>query len=200
MVDEPQAERTKLRINNIICRGAIKHNIKDIPLKYKRLTYCGNTLTLTKRNYTLYLTKDIREHTVNRNLHDGLKYRIGLEYNAPVDGLDVEITNIQHSGILLYNASDLVSKFLPQLEVQFAIDSVEITQEQNIPSQTSLRAIFNEKNLNFLALKLTLANSKATLKLQISKGKTYTYITLILSEFNEETFRLVKFLDDNNGS
>lgn len=189
----------KLRINNIICRGAIKHNLKNIPLKSKTISFFGNTLALTKRNYTLYLTKDIREHIVNRNLYACLKYRIELEYNGPIDELDVEITNIHHSGTLFYNAANLVSTFLPLLEEHFQVNSVEITQEQNIPSQTSLKAIFNEENLNFLALKLALVNNKATLKLQINKGKTHTNATLILSEFNEEAFNLVLFLDENNG-
>lgn len=189
----------KLRINNIICKGEIKHNLKNISLKSKKTKFYGNTLSLTKRNYTLYLTNDIRELTVNQNLHRYLKYRIELEYNGPIDELDVEITNIHHSGILFYSASTLVSKFLPQLDQHFKVDSVEITQEQNIPSQTTLQAILNEENLNFLAIKLMLAGNKATLKLQINKEKTHTNATLILSKFTKETLDLVKFIDNNNG-
>ena len=190
----------KLRINNIICKGEIKHKLKNISLKSKKTKFYGNTLTLTKRNYTLYLTNDIRELTVNQNLHRYLKYRIELEYNGPIDELDVEITNIHHSGILFYSAPTLVSKFLPHLDKNFKVNSVEITQEQNIPSQTSLQAILNQENLNFLAIKLMLANNKATLKLQINKEKTHTNATLILSKFTKETLDLVKFIDNNNGS
>ena len=192
-------KRNLLKINNIICKGIVKHKLKNISLKSKTIQFYGNTLTLTKSNYTLYLTKDIRELIVNRNLHNHLKYRIECEYNGAIDGLDVEVTNIHHSGTLHHNASSLISSFLPELNAQFSIEEIEITQEQNIPSKTSLKAILQADNLNFLSLKLILAKHKATLKLQINKQKTKTTATLIISEFNEDTLNLVEFLDKQNG-
>ena len=74
------------------------------------------------------------------------------------------------------------------------INQIFIAQEPNVPSPTSLDTVFTLQNLTYLAFTLTLLKNKATIKLQLSKEKTETHLTLILMNFYEDAQNLITFL------
>ena len=78
------------------------------------------------------------------------------------------------------------------------IYQIFIIQEQNIPSPTTLDTVFMLQNLTYLAFTLKLLKNKATIKLQLSKEKTETHLTLILINFYEDAQDLITFLNDKH--
>ena len=97
--------------------------------------------------------------------------------------LIIKVSNTQYNRKLNYDQTTLVNTFLPLLERTSTINQIFITQEPNIPSPTTLDTVFALQNLTYLAFTLKLLKNKATVKLQLSKEKTETNLTLILTIF-----------------
>ena len=110
--------------------------------------------------------------------------------------LNVKVSNIQYSRKLNFDKTTLVSTFLPLLQNTSTINQIFITQEPNIPSPTTLDTIFALQNLTYLTFTLKLLKNKATIKLQLSKEKLETYLTLILRNFHKDAQDLITFLDN----
>ena len=91
-----------------------------------------------------------------------------------------------------------MNTFLPLLQKTSTINQIFITQEPNVPSLTILDTIFTLQNLTYLAFRLKLLKNKATIKLQLSKEKKETHLTLILTNFYEDAQKLVTFLNDKH--
>ena len=91
-----------------------------------------------------------------------------------------------------------MNTFLPLLQKTNAINQIVITQEPNVPSPTTLDTVFVLQNLTYLAFTLKLLKNKATIKLQLSKEKMETHLTLILTNFYEDAQKLVTFLNDKH--
>ena len=89
-----------------------------------------------------------------------------------------------------------MNTFLPLLQSTNTINQIFITQEPNIPSSTTLDTVLVLQNLTYLALTLKLLKNKATIKLQLSKEKTETHLTLILMNFDEGPQDLITFLNN----
>ena len=102
--------------------------------------------------------------------------------------------SIQYSRKLNFDQTTLVNTFLPLLQMTSTINQIFIAQEPNVPSPTSLDTVFTLQNLTYLAFTLTLLKNKATIKLQLSKEKTETHLTLILMNFYEDAQNLITFL------
>ena len=88
-----------------------------------------------------------------------------------------------------------MNTFLPLLQKTSTINQIFITQEPNVPSPTTLDTVFALQNLTYLAFTL---KNKATIKLQLSKEKKETHLTLILMNFYEDAQKLVTFLNDKH--
>ena len=112
--------------------------------------------------------------------------------------LFVKVSNIQYSRKLNFNQTTLVNTFLPLLQKTNTINQIFITQEPNVPSPTTLDTVFALQNLTHLASTLRLLKNKATIKLQLSKEKMETHLTLILKNFYEDAQKLVTFLNDKH--
>ena len=110
--------------------------------------------------------------------------------------LNVKVSNIQYSRKLNFDKTTLVNTFLPLLQNTSTINQIFITQEPNIPSPTTLDTIFALQNLTYLTFTLKLLKNKATIKLQLSKKKLETYLTLILRNFHKDAQDLITFLDN----
>ena len=91
-----------------------------------------------------------------------------------------------------------MNTFLPLLQRTSTINQILIIQEPNIPSPTTLDTVFVLQNLTYLAFTLKLLKNKATIKLQLSKEKTESHLTLILMNFYEDAQKLVTFLNDKH--
>ena len=91
-----------------------------------------------------------------------------------------------------------MNTFLPLLQKTSTINQIFITQEPNVPNPTTLDTVFALQNLTYLAFTLKLVKNKATIKLQLSKGKKETHLTLILMNFYEDAQKLVTFLNDKH--
>ena len=91
-----------------------------------------------------------------------------------------------------------MNTFVPLLQRTSTINQIFITQEPNIPSPTTLDTVFALQNLTYLAFTLKLLKNKATIKLQLSKEKMETHLTLILMNFYEDAQNLVSFLNDKH--
>ena len=91
-----------------------------------------------------------------------------------------------------------MNTFLPLLQRTSTINQIFITQEPNVPNPTTLDTVFVLQNLTYLAFTLKLLKNKATIKLQLSKEKMETHLTLILMNFYEDAQKLVTFLNDKH--
>ena len=110
-----------------------------------------------------------------------------------ISTLNIRVSNIQYSRKLDFDKTTLVNTFLPFLQNTSTINHIFITQEPNIPSPTTLVTVYALQNLTCLAFTLKLLKNKATIKLQLSKEKTETHLTL---NFHKDTQDLITFLDD----
>ena len=135
----------------------------------------------------------------NNNINRLLKNCITKVTNEKISTLiNVKVSNIQYSRKLNFDQTTLVNTFLPLLQRISTINQIFITQEPNIPSPTTLDTVFALQNLTYLAFALKVLKNKATIKLQLSKEKTETHLTLILTNFYEDAQNLVTFLNNKH--
>ena len=188
----------QLSINQIICTGQITYKRKPEELNFcrKKETLFNNSLTITCFNFTFNICKNIA--FIFNNINRLLKNCITKVNNEKISSLFVKVSNIQYSRILNLNQTTLVNTFLPLLQKTSTINQIFITQEPNIPSPTTLDTVFALQNLTYLAFTLKLLKNKATIKLQLSKEKKETHLTLILMNFYEDAQKLVTFLNDKH--
>ena len=185
-----------LRINQIICSGKVVYKVdpKNITWTKNKFKILNNSITVTRYNYNFHICKNIRI-LFNNNLRNIIKKEIQRFTGEPVKKLEVRITNIQHSGTLNYNKTDLLREFLPELNTHFLIDTIEITQEQHASTKIKLENILKDCNIPYLCINLKVLNQKVTIKLQLSKTKTLTHTTVIVSTFSKDVASLMSFLD-----
>ena len=135
----------------------------------------------------------------NNNINRLLKNCITKVTNEKISTLtNVKVPNIQYSRKLNFDQTTLVNTFLPLLQRTSTINQIFITQEPNVTSPTTLDIVFALQNLTFLAFTLILLKNKATIKLQLSKEKMETHLTLILMNFYEDAQNLITFLNDKH--
>ena len=189
----------RLRINQIICTGRITYKRKPEELNFRRKkeTLFNNSLTITRFNFTFNICKNIA-FIFNNNINRLLKNCISKVTNKKISSLFVKVSNIQYSRKINFNQTTLVNTFLPLLQKTSTIYQIFITQEPNVPSLTTLDTIFTLQNLTYLAFTLKLLKNKVTIKLQLSKEKRETHLTLILTNFYEDAQKLVTFLNDKH--
>ena len=90
----------------------------------------------------------------------------------------------------------MIEDFIPELKEKFEIDEVQVTQEQNAPVATTLSNLLMVGNFTFLAINLKLLSRTVTIRLQVDKGRTFTHATLIVTHFNADTQRLLRFFEE----
>ena len=110
--------------------------------------------------------------------------------------LNIRVSNIQYSRKLDFDKTTLVNPFSPLLQNTSTINQIFITQEPNIQSPTTLDTFYALQNLTHLAFTLKLLKNMATIKLQLSKEKMETHLTLILMNIHKDAQDLITFLDD----
>ena len=188
----------RLRINQIICTGRITYKRKPEELNFcrKKEALFKNSLTITRFNFTFNICKNIA--FIFNNINRLLKNCITKVTNEKISSLFVKVSNIQYSRKLNFNQTTLVNTFLPLLQKTNTINQIFITQEPNVPSPTTLDTVFVLQNLTYLAFTLKLLKNKATIKLQLSKEKIETHLTLILTNFYEDAQKLVTFPNDKH--
>ena len=192
-------EVMRLHINQIICIGQIKYKRKPEELNFcrKTETLLNNSFTITCFNFTFNICKNI-VFIFNNNINRLLKNCITKVTNEKISTLIIKISNIQYSRKLNFDQTTLVNTFLPLLQRTSTINQIFITQEPNVPSPTTLDTVFALQNLTYLVFTLKLLMNKATIKLQLSKEKMETHLTLILMNFYEDAQKLVTFLNDKH--
>ena len=131
----------------------------------------------------------------NNNINKLLKNYITQVTKEKILTLNVRVSNIQYSRKLNFDKTTLVNTFLPLLQ-NTTINQIFITQESNVPSPTTLDTVYLLQNFTYLAFTLKLLKNKATIKLQLSKEKMETHLTLILTNFHKDTQDLITFLDN----
>ena len=135
----------------------------------------------------------------NNNINRLLKNCIKKVTNEKISTLiNVKVSNLQYSRKLIFDKTTLVNTFLPLLQSISTINQILITQEPNFSSPTTLDTTFALQNLTYLAFTLKLLKNKATIKLQLSKEKMETHLTLILMNFYEDAQDLITFLNDKH--
>ena len=191
-------EVMRLHINQIICTGQITYKRKPEELNFcrKKETLFNNSLTITRFNFNFNICKNI-VFIFNNNINRLLKNCITKVTNEKIS-LFVKVSNIQYSRKINFTQTTLVNTFLPLLQKTSTINQIFITQEPNVPSPTTLDTIFMLQNLTYLAFTLKLLKNKTTIKLQLSKEKKETHLTLILMNFYEDAQKLVTFLNDKH--
>ena len=113
-----------------------------------------------------------------------------------ISTLNVKVSNIQYSRKLDFDKTTLVNTFLSLLQNTSTIYQIFITQEPNVPSPTTLDTVYVLQSLTYLTFTLKLLKNKATIKLQFSKEKMETHLTLILMNFHKDAQDLITFLND----
>ena len=188
-------EVMRLHINQIICRGGILFERKPKELNFcrKKETLLSNSLTITHYNFTFNTCKNIA-FIFNNNINRLLKNYITQVMKEKI--LTLNVSNIQYSRKLNFDKTTLVNTFLLLLQNTSTINQIFITQEPNVPSPTTLDTVYALQNLTYLAFTLKLLKNKATIKLQLSKGKMETHLTLILTNFHKDAQDLTTFLDN----
>ena len=189
----------QLRINKIICTGQIKYKRKPEELNFcrKKETLLNNSLTITRFSFTFNICKNIAL-IFNNNINRLLRNCITKVTNEKISTLIIKVSNIQYSRKLNFDQTTLVNTFLPLLQRTSTINQIFITQGPNVPSPTTLDTVFALQNLTYLAFTLKLLKNKATIKLQISKEKMETHLTLILTNFYEDAQNLITFLNNKH--
>ena len=134
----------------------------------------------------------------NNNINRLLKNCITKVTNEKISTLIIKVSNIQYSRKLNFDQTTLVNTFLPLLQRTSTINQIFITQEPNIPSLTTLDTVCALQNLTYLAFTLKLLKNKATIKLQLSKEKMKSHLTLILMNFYEDAQKFVTFLNNKH--
>ena len=129
------------------------------------------------------------------NINRLLKNCITKVTNEKISTLIVKVSNIQYSRKLNFDQTTLVNTHFLTTST---INQIFITQEPNVPSPTTLDTVFVLQNLTYLAFTLKLLRNKETIKLQLSKEKMETHLTLILMNFYEDAQNLVTFLNDKH--
>ena len=109
--------------------------------------------------------------------------------------LKARVTNIHRSFTLPIKCQNLLQKIIPQLEKENKILSLEIGQEDNIPCPISSDKLLHD-SVQFIVVTIRLKNPKASLRLQLSKNKEKTHLTLILSTHCEESEKLISILEN----
>ena len=185
-----------LCINQIICAGKLiyKTDPKNTAWTKNRFKILNNSITVTWFNYNFHICKYIKI-LFNNNLHNIIKKEIQWFTGESVKKLGVRITDIQHSGSLSCDKSDFLREFLPQLNTEFPIHTIEITQEQHASTKIKLETILKYCNIPYLCLNLKVLNQKVKIKLQLNKNKTPTHTTVIVSTFSKDVASLMSFLD-----
>ena len=146
---------------------------------------------ITRYNFTLNICKNI-VFIFNNNINRLLKNCTTKVTDEKISTLIVKVSNIQYSRKLNLDKTTLVNTFLPLLQSTSTINQIFITQEPNFPSPTTLDTTFAFLNFTYLAFTLKLLKNKATIKLQLSKEKMETHLTLILMNFYEDAQDLVR--------
>ena len=189
----------QLHINQIIYTGQIKYKRKPEELNFcrKKQTLLNNSLTITHFNFTFKKCKNIA-FIFNNNISRLLKNCITKITNEKISTLIIKVSNIQYSRKLNFDQTTLLNTFLPLLQRTSTINQIFTTQEPNIPSPTTLDTVFALQNLTYLAFTLKLLKNKATIKLQLSKEKMETHLTLFLMNFYEDAQNLVTFLNNKH--
>ena len=155
--------------------------------------FLNNSLTITRYNFSINICKNI-VFIFNNIINRLLKNYITRVMKERISTLNVTVSNIQYSRKLDFDKTTLVNTFLPLLQNTSTIHQIFITQEPNLPSPTTLDTIYALQNLTYLTFTLKLIKNKATIKLQLSKEKMETHLTLILMIFHKKC--LITFLND----
>ena len=161
----------------------------------KKETLLHNSLTITHYNFTFNICKNIA-FIFNNNINRLLRNYITQVTKEKILTLNVTVSNIQYRRKLNFDKTTLVSTFLPFLQNTSTINQIFITQEPKVPSPTTLDTIYALQNLTYLAFTLKLLKNKANIKLQLSKEKIETHLTLNLTNFHKDAQDLITFLDN----
>ena len=157
-------------------------------------------MNLVNGNKKIWYPGIFPDHDIfNNNINRLLKNCITKVTNEKISTfINLKVSNIQYSRKLNFDQTTLVNTFLPLLQRTSTINQIFITQEPNVPSPTTLDTVFALQNLTYLAFTLKLLKNKITIKLQLSKEKMETHLTLILMNFYEDAQNLVTFLNDKH--
>ena len=115
-----------------------------------------------------------------------------IQPKREIVNIELKIGNIHHSSRIHFNSRSLLEKFIQQLQEKFKIDECLVTQEQNIPVQTTLADLLQE-GYTFLWINLKLLNKTSTIHLQVDQTKVLTHTTIILMQFSQKTEELMNF-------
>ena len=197
-----------MQIHNICITGSIVHTSdnteeddneeneeKKLHWRQRMIKFCDNSIVLKKNNFQLCLTKNVRYVLHLPDLKKNFQRRLEIEFHRHIQQLTFKIGNIHHSTQIDYNCQTLIQNFIPELKNEFEIDEVHVTQEQNTPVATTLSHLLLVGNFTFLSINLKLLEKTVTIRLQVDKARIFTHTTIILTRFNADTHRLIKFFE-----
>ena len=192
----------RLKINQIICSGKLKFKkpVEEILWNKKKFKFYQNSVSITRYNFNAHICQNISQ-LFNNNIRHRLRETIESVTDEKLTDINLKISNIQHSTRISYDKNTLITQFLVLLNSNFEINKIEITQEANFPATTtSLEELLVSRKINYLSLIVKFLKSSATLRLQLDKTKTFTHITLIITNLKPETRRFVQFIEDHDGN
>lgn len=188
--------RPLLKLNNVILVGTYETEDSAELQEIRTTPYLLNTLTINKSQFRLYLANHIT-YVLNNHPAKLLSETLNEELGKRVRITDLKVSNAHYSRTLPLNAEQIRKDLLPKLSLTVDIPLVEVTQEQNLSTKTTLEAFLREEKFSFINVKLVLANRCATVKFQVDKKDKATHVTIIVGKYCPDTFKAISFFNEN---
>ena len=188
-------QKSKQRQDEEEVEGEEEEEEEELHWRQRTIKFYDNSIVLKKNNFQLCLTKNVRYVLHLPDLKQIFQRRLEIEFHRQIKRLTFKIGNIHHSTKIDYNCKTLIQNFIPELKKEFEIEEVHVTQEQNAPVATTLSHLLLVGNFTFLCINLKLLDRTATIRLQVDKERIFTHATIILTRFNVDTQKLIRFFE-----
>ena len=199
-VPRPQRKenmRNGMKINNVCITGTFRHDNKpnnEIEWTRKNILLYDNKILLKKQSFSVTLTQNIRKVLQTKNLQKLFQKRLEYELNTKVHDVKLRIGNIHESITIPCTPRQITKEFLPKLFKITTIVSPQVSQEQNTPMLLDIEPLL-KGHFPFMFIKLGAFNGTANIKIQHSKDRKHTRLTIILTGFTQEMRELLDFIE-----
>jgi hypothetical protein len=187
------------RLNQILYQGKFKtKKNKHQILKKLHFKLGRNALVVTQNSVSLFLNRDIR--FIVRNLKfikKHIKNLLKFIFRTKIKHFVFKISNLHMKLKLSAKAETVLTKVVPQLNLQFPIHYIEVTQEDGAGHRVSLESL-KTPHFSYISfiLKITDLTKFITLKFLKSKSNpNQTNLTLIACSFSEQLQNILSFFE-----
>lgn len=185
-----------IKLNLVILSGNFSCKDKRKLTSSGTYDFYSNRIRISAHNVNIIIANHIRFLLCEKNINTLVTKWIEEQYCIEVGKLYLKVTNIHHSASYAYGCKNILDKFVPAIENSFGIKDTKITQDCFLgPEPTRVSELIGKPNISFAALFLSLEGGGASIKLQTNKAKTKTHVTVILTDWSQNSQNLINFLE-----